>query len=158
MIRSGRCYRRVTRSLRAASGSRRQSKEELAAPAGRAVDSDLAAMRLNQGSYDRESQAQPALRPLLRLPHVIEYVGKLDWVDSGPLIGYLEANCAWLGMGADQNGSVGRAELDRIVEQVPEDLQNAMAIARHDGTLYRVHFDAQRDDLWTRRRLDERCS
>src|SRR4029077_12911232 len=102
---------------------------ELAPLADTAVDGDLAADRLDQVLDDREAQAGPPQLPAPRLVDAVEAfedAGQVVAGDADPGVGDFQDDGVPPQAAADADGAELGGILDRVVDQVVEDLADRL--------------------------------
>src|SRR6202162_1696819 len=99
-----------------------------------AVSPDGSAVQLYEGPGEREADSHPGMparRGSVRLAKALEDVGQLVFRDADAVV--LDADEITFGFPfqADDDPPVPRRELDRVGEQVPEDLLEAQGGGAH---------------------------
>src|SRR5207245_10925648 len=79
---------------------------------------------------DREAKTGAAVRLLLRLPETIEYVGQVFSSNAGAGVFDGERHPAFAGEGRHPHAAALGSELDRVADQVREDLRDTLAIGQ----------------------------
>src|SRR5690606_42070729 len=69
--------------------------------------------------------------------------------DAGPLVAHGEEDLGALALGVQYDPPARRRELDRVAEEVPEHLDDPIAIAAHDDSVDR-EIQLERDALLSR--------
>src|SRR5678815_5602295 len=110
-------------------GLRHRKREEEDAPASEdALDPDVSAVRLDDPAGDLQSQPRAGTFALLRLPEAVEDLGQPYRRDAAARVGDPEQDVAVACRRADGDASMSRRELDRVADQVLEDLIETVLI------------------------------
>src|SRR5215471_21023004 len=93
-----------------------------------------AAMKLDEMTHDRESQAKAAVTARgrrIRLPEAVEY--KRQKVGADPFTGvdHTDLRMVFGALQPDFDAAAGRGELDRIGQKIPDHLLQTDRIAHH---------------------------
>ena len=129
-----RSHRASASTPRATSG---QPHDEAGAEArARALRRDRAAVKLDQVAGDREPDPEPALRARRRavgLAEAVEDVGEELGRHARARVADLDRELALAAGEGDRHAPVRRRELDRVRDEVPDDLLQAVGVARRSG-------------------------
>src|SRR5919109_3722178 len=109
----------------------RELEVECRAIARRALDPHAAAVRLCDTARDGQTDTGAQVRRALHLPEAIEHVRDVFRLDTWAAIADREAHAAaFRGLGGHLNASAIGRELDRVIEIVRQQLEDAITIRR----------------------------
>jgi hypothetical protein len=93
----------------------------------------VTAVSLDNSLGNRQSQPGTASLGFARLPETVEQVRQILSCDSGAGIGDAKQHAAIARFGRDRDATSASGELERVADQVLEDLQQAVAIGPELG-------------------------
>jgi hypothetical protein len=102
----------------------------------RTLRDDSAAVRVHHLSHEREPQTKSDRRPprrVLALLEAIEHEREEPWCDALACVRHPHRQLPVLLRDPDADSAAARRELDRVREQIPEDLLQAVAIPDQTG-------------------------
>ena len=132
--------RRKAGARRPFGGARRRGRgrkahaERCPLPRPVALDRDGAAVQLDQMSHDREPEAEAAMTPRrgrVGLPEALEHVGQQLRTDAPAVVADLDRDEPALAHDVHLDPAARFSELDRVGDQVPHHLLQAVRITRH---------------------------
>ena len=106
----------------------RHGEEKAATEAFRTFDPDSAAMRFDNALDDRQPQTGAPAPGVVGLPETVEQARHVLLSDSRPRVADVKLNVSSLRPSSDDDAAARCGELDRVTNQVFEDLEQAVAI------------------------------
>jgi hypothetical protein len=108
-----------------------------------ALDRDVPPVSFYDALHDIESQPHASIAACFASPKSLEDLGQGFWIDTGTLIVNRKHCFRAVIVHRESNGASGRAELDGVRHQVPQNLVHPIAVARNQAVLLgRMDVDA----------------